>query len=403
MKQNAGPKRLARLRFGLSCAGRMPHAQSPSQERILRAIADIYAAVGNSDRWKPCLASISELLGGIGANLLHFDHQNHEAVIAVTARTDPAAFETYTQYFHGVDPWGRRVRPEMFSAERVLLGQSLIAHEEVKRTEFYADFGRHYNITRSMIGVIEPPSTTASAIITINGGDQTPEFTADSARLLEVLLPHLRRALTLHRQLAGVNAMRSALTDVADRVSSGLILFDEDLSVLLVNRAGSQILALRDGIVLDDGALRTSTANATSALRRALQDATAVTAGRAIEAPDCHFTVPRASGCRSFQVVVTSVRRTESHDRTSPAAALWIKDPEQALKTCHDILRQRFGLTPTETISAVAIAEGKTIKEMAASMQHTEATARWYVKQVLAKTGASSRAEGASLILRILP
>jgi DNA-binding CsgD family transcriptional regulator len=93
----------------------------------------------------------------------------------------------------------------------------------------------------------------------------------------------------------------------------------------------------------------------------------------------------------------------ESHNRTSPAAALWIKDPEQLPTTSRDILRQRFGLTPTEIISAIAIAEGKTIKEIAASMQHTDETTRWYVKQVLAKTGTSSRAEAASLLLRILP
>jgi DNA-binding CsgD family transcriptional regulator len=105
---------------------------------------------------------------------------------------------------------------------------------------------------------------------------------------------------------------------------------------------------------------------------------------------------------RSFQIGVTSLPRGEPGDRTAPAV-LWIKDPEQTPGVPGEMLRQRFGLTPTETKTALGLAEGRMVEEIAASMQHTDATARWYVKHVLAKTGTSTRAQAASLLLRIFP
>src|SRR5690606_31041227 len=110
----------------------------------------------------------------------------------------------------------------------------------------------------------------------INRADESEAFDLDAARLLEVLLPHLRRALLLHQRLTGLDAERAALADVLDRLRSGVILVDVDVRVVFVNRSAARLLDTRDGLTLDRSGVRGPTTAASAALTSALASAAAV-------------------------------------------------------------------------------------------------------------------------------
>lgn len=82
-----------------------------------------------------------------------------------------------------------------------------------------------------------------------------------------------------------------------------------------------------------------------------------------------------------------------------PAAILFIRDSEMPTAMSR-ALQGLFGLTPAEAGIANALAEGKSVDDIAAHHHISLNTARVHVKNILAKTNTTRQAQLVSLILR---
>jgi DNA-binding CsgD family transcriptional regulator len=80
-------------------------------------------------------------------------------------------------------------------------------------------------------------------------------------------------------------------------------------------------------------------------------------------------------------------------DLARPTALLLISDPERAVQLPTDHLARTFGLTGAEAKLAAALATGTSLTDYAGTARITIGTARWYLKQALAKTGAHRQSE----------
>jgi DNA-binding CsgD family transcriptional regulator len=370
-------------------------------EEVLRIVGQIYDAAGSPDRWETCLASIRDLFDGTYANLLHHDFRSHDGGIRATTIADPAAIQAYDQHYHRVDPWALEASGRPLAPGGVFLGQALLVHRDMVKTEFYADYGRRVGTTRTIFGVLEVSSSRVSSALTINRTDADPEFGPEDARLLRILVPHLLRALAIHRRLTNIDAHRAAAADVIDCLSTGVVLFDAKLRPVLVNQAARNFYAQRDGLTLDAAGLRAGNSALTSALRRTVAAAAAVTDSASLEVADGVLKIPRPSGRLPFQIVVTPLARQNQYAGLEARAAVvvFITDPEHAAIPSEDVLRRVYRLAPTEARVALAIADGQKVEQIAASLRLTRNTVRWYIKQALAKTGSSTQAQLVRLIL----
>jgi DNA-binding CsgD family transcriptional regulator/PAS domain-containing protein len=107
---------------------------------------------------------------------------------------------------------------------------------------------------------------------------------------------------------------------------------------------------------------------------------------------------PRAWPLRPLMVTVTPLApRRQSGNITpgppQPAALLLIHDPDRAVAMPAERLARVYGLTPAEAKLAAALAGGSSLGAYADNARITIGTARWYLKQVLAKTGAHRQSE----------
>jgi DNA-binding CsgD family transcriptional regulator len=78
---------------------------------------------------------------------------------------------------------------------------------------------------------------------------------------------------------------------------------------------------------------------------------------------------------------------------TRPAALLLIHDPDRTVPLPAARLCRVYGLTPAEAKLAAALAGGATLGQYADHASIKIGTARWYLKQVLAKTGVHRQSE----------
>ena len=107
---------------------------------------------------------------------------------------------------------------------------------------------------------------------------------------------------------------------------------------------------------------------------------------------------PRAWPLRPLMVTVTPLApRQQSGNITpglpQPAALLLIHDPDRAVAMPAERLARVYGLTPAEAKLAAALASGSSLGTYADNARITIGTARWYLKQVLAKTGVHRQSE----------
>jgi DNA-binding CsgD family transcriptional regulator len=386
----------------MSHAGRPGRAAS-AEEALFRIIGEIYNAVGRADRWDVPLESIRNLFAATAAHLLHHDLRSHAGGVNASTGVDPAALQTYADYYHRVDPWANNLKPDAVEVGDVVFGQSLIPYREMVKTEYYAALGKPCGLSRNMMGYIEAPSSARVAVVSVNRPDRALEFGSEDARLMGILVPHLQRAFALHRQLANLDAERRATADAIDRLPIGVVLIDRHLNVASVNAAADQLLRQRDGLTVESGILRAANPALTTRLNQMVSSAVAVTLGEALQVDHAALALARPSGGRAFQLLVVPVSQ-RSEDAWAPGAAaiVFVNDPENQPRPDTDLLGQYFGLTPAEARFAAALAGGKPPQEISEAQGLSRATARWLTEQLRTKTGSHTQAQAVAAVLQSL-
>jgi len=182
--------------------------------------------------------------------------------------------------------------------------------------------------------------------------------------------PLQKRALFIRDRLAQLSAERDAVGDAL------------------------RLAGLKDGLFLDSTGPRCSSVGHTSRLRAAL--AAAQRPGSAGEA----LRLPCPSGVRLELLVVPRGRVPLLPSVKQPRITLLlIRDQSHLAQLDPELLQTYFDLTPAEARIAAAIASGQTITQAATSLRLTRGTVRWYVKQLMAKTGTSTQAQMVRLLL----
>jgi DNA-binding CsgD family transcriptional regulator len=83
------------------------------------------------------------------------------------------------------------------------------------------------------------------------------------------------------------------------------------------------------------------------------------------------------------------------------SVAVFLRDPEQSVRTVGAELASGFGLTPREASLADLLARNLSLAEAADALGITLGNARIHLKRIFAKTNTRRQAELVSLILRL--
>lgn len=361
-----------------------------ADDSVSLVIERIYAAVGEPALWQPCLESVCRLLASDSANLFYVDQMCHKADVIAAGRVRLLDQRTAAQPPLTLQDWS--------SESAILPSVTPIPRERMAPVPESAipNTIRHEQETALVVSIdTELPS--AQALIAVERVRDASSFCNADASVLATLVPHLRRALILHRRIIGLTADKGTLADIIDDLRAGVILAGMDGTVISANRAAARTLRSRDGLLLHRSRLRTGDAASTATLQRAIE---AVSRSYSMADPGSRrfVSAPKPSGTGSLHIMVTPILR----DRATPAGAtavLWISDPDTVFPVTAPVLEAAFGLNPTECRVAIALADGRSVAEIAETLRMTKDTCRWYVKQILHKTGTTSQARAVRAIL----
>lgn len=358
----------------------------------LRLLEHLLAAPGSVLGWETFLRELCDAVHGSAASLISHEFSTRGGGISVTARTAPEALLAYQNVWHRVDPWATSAMIGSLASGSVFSGEQLIRMDEMRRTAYYSDFGRHYDIVRCIAGMIEA-TQRAFTCISINRGERADQFTGGDLNLLNALTPHIRRALETHRRLEGAELMNAALSSAVDRMANAIALVTASGRVVFANAEAERIFREPGGLTVSNGELRASTPTLTSRLRSAIATAVAIASGQTMNGPTS-LSVPRAPGRRPLSVLVSPLPcRSLMMEREFVAVALLITDPDWHSTPAVDVLMTTLGLTHAEALLVQRLASGDSIIESARHLGITIETARTRLKAVFQKTQTHRQSE----------
>jgi DNA-binding CsgD family transcriptional regulator len=213
--------------------------------------------------------------------------------------------------------------------------------------------------------------------------------------LLQVLMPHLRRAALLQTELSLLRSERSALTQSLDRLSHALLITDSDGRLVFANTMARKILQEADGLTLCDNVLRASGSRKDALLKGLISKCTGDSGGSI-----ARLAIPRSSGRVAYWLLVMPTLCAPLISAGVPSAAILIIDPESTPDLDPIMLHELFALTSAEARIATALAQGKNIEEISRSSGVSIETVRTHVRHILSKTATRRQGELISRVLR---
>lgn len=216
-------------------------------------------------------------------------------------------------------------------------------------------------------------------------------FTDHEVEMLRLLVPHVRRAITISNVLDAKTIEADRLSETLDTLKQGVVLADAQAGILHANRSAEAMM--RDSGVLHstNGVLHAARPAAGAELR----DAVSVAARNEAGIGKSGISI-RLSDDFEKPVVAHVLPLTAGELRTriepEAVAAVFINSPMDEA-CCAQSLVKTYGLTPAEARVLVPILEGKTVAEAARDAAIATTTSRTHLNSIFVKTGVSRQSE----------
>ena len=178
---------------------------------------------------------------------------------------------------------------------------------------------------------------------------------------------------------------------------AGIIVVDRARKILFKNRVAESVLASNGTLVERHQTLASRMSAVELRLRAAVRGATGAP-GAALASASPHLMhLPRGSGLPLLGLIVP-LPASVAEDL---GALLLFWDPQAMSVLPASMLRQLFGLTPAEALTALATYEGRTPAEIAESRQRSVTTVRTLLSRVFMKCGVKRQVELVRLLAGI--
>lgn len=241
---------------------------------------------------------------------------------------------------------------------------------------------------------VRMPGGEALTLVLHRDANDEQDFSSRDERRALDLMPHLQQAVQLAGTMLDAQNQVRCLHESMDGFRLGLMICSADGSLCWSNEAAEQLLARRDALWLNNSRqLTTNSHRETLALRQTI----AAAARHVPDSDDPHLLVLGGNGPDALQVrchglgQAAGAAAPEFNRQERVLVMLWNPNSDSSLPP--DLLRQLFRLSPAESRLAAALCVGGTLNEYAAQAGVAIGTARYQLKQVMAKTQVSKQSQ----------
>lgn len=352
-------------------------------------IGQIYDAAGDSSQWHELGLAISKATGARFCWLMMAD-PNDPSLCWVRSAVGRDRFD----YQLDQGPWYSAVRATPPGS--VVIGSQHADRKSVRHSPLYQDEFRPAGIQYAAMVVVERTAYNEH-FFSLNRTPDQGDFGPDDERLLATIAPHLQRAYALHTRLYSPLANPIRLDPDLRDSPTGAFMLDRYGNIRQLNAAAEDILEQSDGVSVQSGKLHFEDSLANWLLSKDIEEVriSSALSDRPKNVDKLIRRCRRKSGRQSYVFSVVPQNPSLSCVRFDCAAAtcVLVDDFSVAINPSIHSLENVFELTPAEARVAAGISRGMSVADIAYERGVSTHTVRSQLKQVLAKTGASSQSD----------
>jgi DNA-binding CsgD family transcriptional regulator/PAS domain-containing protein len=363
------------------------------EEAFSEAIGALYDCILDPGKWTNALGQLSRYVGGSSALLFHQDHRSGTGGFLQSYNADPGWTRLYFEKYVQLNP----VLPLTAFMD---VGSStslsrVMDMEEYRGTRFYAEWAAPQRFHDVVVTVLAK-SASAMGMFGVTRLEDEGLAGESEIRRMELVSPHIRRAVTIARLFDGVRAQDAALNATFDAMSDAVWLLDAAGVVLFAN-AASRVLTEDNGPVTNAGerfAFRDSVA--AESLNAALR-------GIGNGGPVGEFPVSTPDGRPFIAYLVSLAPKGRLAPASGAACALFMRPVVADEMPPMQALAQLYGLTPREFQVLTGLLQFGGVPEVARNFGLSATTVRSHLQSIFDKTGVRSQSDLARLAASSLP
>jgi DNA-binding CsgD family transcriptional regulator len=394
---------------------------TPSTETISRLLGRLYEAAAAPQLWQSFLIDLSETANADKAYFHMFDAQ-HRCDLSIQHGFADSAIADYTEYYVGRDLiLDRFVQAKQQHGDWIGGSESVISKQDLRNSEVFNDFIQPNGAAYHCAAALDDPLFGVAGLSMMRGEAAGP-FSEEIIALLAILSPHVKSAVRIHQALSQVRTENALLQRSVDAVTLAMIAVDHEGRILNSTAAATQILNARDGLEISGQYLRAAVHAEQSKLSALLTGAVATGSGHGnfqaarpsgATAPQVRFSalwtppsggamlISRRAPKRSLQLMVTPFHSSEVFAEESPAALIFLSDPDATPASRASVLRALYGLSPTECRLTDLIAAGHEVATAADHLRLKAETVRFHLKSIFRKTATHRQSDLVRLVIGI--
>jgi DNA-binding CsgD family transcriptional regulator/PAS domain-containing protein len=377
--------------YSNACGPRLGKIKEIEPTFLVDLVGRIYEAALDPARWDEFLTALETIYPGSRVTLFRHGAEAPDAALQFYKNYGVDDLRAYTSYYAKVSPYLARGH-KLIAAGRPIHYEALIGDPELFTTELYNDYMRPRRLGHYGTGVIlEKFGGRKGTNLSLADHKDDPNRREHQLRLLELLTPHLVRAMQLHRMVSLQKASGDAAQAAFDHWPHAGFVMSADGCVVTFNRAAEILLARADALWLGrDQRLRSIDEARTAELEAAIRSCAALTTDQHMAArPPESLVLPRllqASPLRAMISPLPPLDVGSGQEFGKGSVLLLLFDPDNVPRTSTDWMARQFGLTPAEQRLTEEIVNGVPLADAADALGIRLTTARTRLKAIQTKT-----------------
>lgn len=362
---------------------------SADREQLLsEVIGSIYDAALDNTQWPVLMRRAANLFDASHGTFQLIDAHVPGNDVVLTMGFDPQIEADWQARRRDEDFWMLAV---LQNIGRIVTGTELIPLDEMYKRPLYHEICRGLDV-EYMLAIVVPLANDQVTGWSFLRPRSRENFGAADKHTMNLLLPHLQRAIAMRREFSVVSLRSMALEAVLDRSEGAVFLIDAQERVRFMNACARQLINRDDGVSVVGQRVRVWPSQLQEHLQRELR---LCASGKVAKTTTKVLVIRGKRSGAAFQCMVFPISRNVENpfDDSQIVCALVVREPESRQSPLPEIVARLHGLTAAEARVAVRLFEGKTPDEIAELHRVSINTVRAQMKSLFRKCGVRTQSQ----------
>jgi DNA-binding CsgD family transcriptional regulator/PAS domain-containing protein len=360
---------------------------------LLDVIGDIYEASFDPNHWNKVASGLCQLFNAHSSGIFMEDYEYKNRDI-IGSHGLPKA--TTLAYRLGLAKYDYTFQLQAAAAPGQ--AQQLVEAQEFKTTHpiYYRLILKPNDVGfLSAMGIYKDDEWHVG--IALHRSFTAAPFSADELQQMELLYPHLKRALRIHKEFYKLRSQQYSLQAALEQLSLGLIILNPDGRVDYCNPIANVLLQYHQGLkITDQRTLQAHFPGENKQLHSLINQF--MLAGKERKASRKQVIVlHHPDQERVIHMMVTRLDDSQNQE-TQGKVTLYLSVPNSPFNMSVDVLHTLYSLTPAESGVAIALLNGLSLTQISQNNKVSIETVRSQLKSIFTKMGVKKQQD----VIRIL-